>query len=61
MLLWGLKISSVYSAVITPSIERGGAVSCESRRCSEIGIELLERGVSNHVPSFGPLFQGLIM
>lgn len=46
MLLWSLTVSAVFGAVITSSTDQRGAVACESKTCSEIGIELLERGVS---------------
>jgi hypothetical protein len=52
-ILWLMLVSqSIYftanaSASGTDSL---GAVSCESKACSEVGIELLRRGVSLHFP-----------
>jgi hypothetical protein len=41
-----LPSCSASPAVIASSAARRGAVACESRLCSEIGIGLLEHGVS---------------
>ena len=41
-----LGFSSASSEVLAPAGEPRGAVACESRVCSQIGIELLARGVS---------------
>ena len=32
----------------TPSAQRSGAVTSESKECSQVGIDLLKRGVSNY-------------
>ena len=49
--LWLMLASSagVITANATPTAgtDSIGAVSCESKTCSEIGIELLRRGVSS--------------
>lgn len=47
--LWALLvvgISAIPTTVDPTGKNTHGAVACESRICSEIGIELLEKGVS---------------
>ena len=41
-----LNAPAVFASVIASSADTKGAVACESKLCSGIGIELLKRGVS---------------
>jgi gamma-glutamyltranspeptidase/glutathione hydrolase len=50
-ILWLMLVCGSRELVVngyTSGTDSLGAVSCESKTCSEIGIELLRRGVSSH-------------
>ena len=40
-------ICSGHVILKTPSAQRSGAVASESKECSQVGIDLLKRGVSD--------------
>lgn len=52
--LWLILVCGSRNVVVngyTSGTDSLGAVSCESKTCSEIGIELLRRGVSFYFPT----------
>jgi hypothetical protein len=59
-LLSFLGVCSAAPGVLAPSTDSRGAVACESKVCSQIGIELLERGVRSLLcaESFWRFFEG---